>query len=88
VTDNVHNGIFLVDNADRRRIDNGKGIPDSSIKSGTMSGSSGTGRQDRSLSYFDSSPEPVLSATDSLTSLPDLLVLDLLMTRESFETFR
>lgn len=27
VNDNVHNGIFLVDNSDRRRIDSGKGKP-------------------------------------------------------------
>ncbi len=27
VTDDVHNGIFIVSNSDRRRIDSGKGIP-------------------------------------------------------------
>jgi hypothetical protein len=69
VTDNVHNGIFLVENADRRRIDDGKGIPrlvDSEWHHVRLKWNGLTGQ---SLVYFDSSPEPILSASDrSLTS--------------------
>jgi len=69
VTDNVHNGIFLVDNSDRRRIDDGKGIPrlvDQEWHHVRLNWNSSTGQ---SFVYFDSSPEPILSASDrSLTS--------------------
>ncbi|HSE24340.1 MAG TPA: hypothetical protein VLB68_21915 [Pyrinomonadaceae bacterium] len=69
VTDNVHNGIFLVDNSDRRRIDDGKGIPrlvDSEWHHVQLKWNGITGQ---CLVYFDSSSEPILSAADrSLTS--------------------
>jgi hypothetical protein len=69
VTDNVHNGIFLVDNSDRRRIDDGKGIPrliDQEWHHVRLKWNGVTGQ---GLVYFDSSPEPILSASDrSLTS--------------------
>ena len=69
VTDNVHNGIFLVDNADRRRIDNGKGIPRLVDQEWHHVRFKWNGSTGQIFVYFDSSPEPVLSATDrSLTS--------------------
>lgn len=64
VNDDVHNGIFLVNNADRKRIDSGKGDPqlkdrewhhvkvERNIESGSID------------VYVDNSPAPVLSAID------------------------
>lgn len=64
VADNVHNGVFLVNDADRRRIDSGKGQPQlrdlewhhvKIVRDGT------TGQVDV---YVDNSPSAVLSAND------------------------
>jgi len=69
VTNKLHNGIFLVDNSDRRRIDDGKGIPrlvDSEWHHVRLKWNGMTGQ---CHVYFDSLAEPILSANDrSFTS--------------------
>lgn len=64
VTDDVHNGIFIVANSDRRRIDSGKGIPHMKDQSwhrvrATRDAASGVIEV-----YFDDSNTPILSAVD------------------------
>lgn len=64
VNDDVHNGIFLVNNADRKRIDSGKGIPqlkDQAWHHVKVERNGGTGKIDV---YVDNSDKPVLSAID------------------------
>jgi hypothetical protein len=64
-TDEVHNGIFLVNDADRRRIDDGKGVPkmiDQEWHKARMERDPATGRIEV---YVDGAPEPVLKATDT-----------------------
>jgi hypothetical protein len=63
-TDDVHNGIFLVNNADRRRIDDGKGVPRLTDQAWhrvrlERDASSGAIRV-----FVDDDSAPVLSATD------------------------
>lgn len=68
VTDGVHNGIFLVADADRRRIDDGKGEPqlkDQAWHRARVERDSSTGRIDV---FVDGSAKPVLQATD--TTIP------------------
>lgn len=60
-----HNGIFLVDDADRRRIDDGKAIPrlmDAAWHRVRLERDVDTGRI---AVYLDDLPEPVLQATDT-----------------------
>jgi len=64
VTDNVHNGIFVVDNSDRRRIDDGKALPrlvDQNWHSARLVWNGSTGSV---AVYLDSIRAPILSATD------------------------
>jgi hypothetical protein len=69
VTDNVHNGIFVVDNSDRRRIDDGKAMPRLTDQNWHHVRLIWNGSTGRVSVYLDSLPEPVLSATDhSITS--------------------
>jgi hypothetical protein len=68
VTDGVHNGIFLVADADRRRIDDGKGEPqlkDQAWHRTRLERDPATGRIDV---FVDGSGKPVLQATD--TTIP------------------
>lgn len=68
-TDSVHNGIFLVNNANRRRIDNGKGKPqltDSEWHHVRVERDGGSGRI---AVYVDKQKKPVLEATDM--TIPD-----------------
>ena len=60
-----HNGIFLVDDADRRRIDDGKAVPrmtDAEWRRVRLERDVDTGRI---AVYLDDLPEPVLQATDT-----------------------
>lgn len=64
LTDEVHNGIFLVADADRRRLDAGTGGPqltDQSWHDVRVEWDGASGRMDV---FFDGSAEPVLSAID------------------------
>ena len=68
ITDPNHNGIFLVDNKDRRRIDDGKAPPqlkDREWHRVRLQRDGTTGRIDI---YVDGSKQPVLTATD--TTIP------------------
>lgn len=65
ITDPNHNGIFLVDNKDRRRIDDGTTPPqlkDREWHRVRLERDGATGRIDI---FVDGSPQPVLRATDS-----------------------
>jgi hypothetical protein len=65
VSDDVHNGIFLVNNADRRRIDSGVGKPllyDSEWHYVRVEREGESGRIEV---YVDNSKEPVLKANDT-----------------------
>jgi hypothetical protein len=65
VTDDVHNGIFLVADADRRRIDSGKGNPplkDQQWHKARLERDGATGRIDV---YIGNDKTPALSAVDS-----------------------
>jgi hypothetical protein len=65
VTDGVHNGIFLVNEADRRRIDDGKGEPqlkDQAWHRTRLERDPSTGRIEV---FVDGSEKPVLHATDT-----------------------
>src|SRR5918912_2697678 len=65
ITDAVHNGIFLVADADRRRIDTGKGEPqlkDQTWHHVRLVRDGSTGRIEV---YVDDSAAPVLSARDN-----------------------
>jgi hypothetical protein len=63
-TDDVHNGIFVVDDADRRRIDDGTGVPrltDQTWHRVRLERDVATGRI---RVYLDDGADPVLAATD------------------------
>lgn len=65
VTDGVHNGIFLVADADRKRIDDGKGVPqltDQAWHRARVERDPSTGRIDV---FVDGSAAPVLHAVDT-----------------------
>lgn len=64
VTDNVHNGIFVVDNSDRRRVDDGKGLPRLTDQNWHHVKLRWNGSTGQIAVYLDSMPEPILSATD------------------------
>lgn len=64
-TDEVHNGIFLVNDADRRRIDDGRGVPrlrDQAWHRVRLEREAASGAI---RVFFDDSAEPILSATDT-----------------------
>lgn len=64
-SDDVHNGIFLVNNADRVRIDSGKGKPQLTDFSWHRVHVERDGRSGRIAVYKDGSRTPVLQATDT-----------------------
>jgi len=64
VNDDVHNGIFLVNNADRKRIDSGKGIPQLKDQKWHHVKVERIGRTGKIDVYVDGSDSPVLSAID------------------------
>jgi hypothetical protein len=64
-SDDVHNGIFLVNNADRVRIDAGKGKPQLTDFSWHRVRVERDGRNGRIAVYMDGSRTPVLQATDT-----------------------
>ena len=68
VTDDVHNGIFLVDNADRRRIDSGKSQPQLKDRKWHNVKVSRDGKSGKINVYFDNSEKPVLEANDTTIS--------------------
>jgi hypothetical protein len=68
VTDAVHNGIFLVADADRRRIDTGKGEPQLKDQAWHRVRLVRDGATGKIEVYVDDSPSPVLSAVD--TTIP------------------
>lgn len=64
VTDDVHNGIFIVADSDRRRIDSGQGVPrmtDREWHRVKVTRDGGTGRIEV---FFDASKAPILAAVD------------------------
>ena len=64
-TDGVHNGIFLVNDADRKRLDAPTGVPrlvDQAWHRVRLTRSTANGQIQV---FFDSDPTPVLSATDA-----------------------
>ena len=65
ISDDVHNGIFLVNNADRVRIDSGKGKPQLTDFSWHRVRVERDGRSGRIAVYMDGSRIPVLQATDT-----------------------
>ena len=68
ITDAVHNGIFLVADADRRRIDAGTAAPqltDDAWHAVRVDWSAGSGKIEV---YVDESTTPVLQASDSTIS--------------------
>jgi hypothetical protein len=65
VTDNVHNGIFLVNNANRVRIDAGTSKPQLTDSSWHRVRVERDGRSGRIAVYMDGSRAPVLQATDT-----------------------
>ena len=65
VTDDVHNGIFIVSNSDRRRIDSGKGIPFLKDQLWHRVRATRDGVTGRIEVYFDGSEQPILSAIDT-----------------------
>lgn len=64
VNDDVHNGIFLVNNSDRHRIDSGKGKPQLNDFEWHCVRAVWDGDKGTILAYVDDSQEPVLDATD------------------------
>ena len=64
VTDDVHNGIFIVANADRRRIDSGKGIPHLKDQSWHRVRATRDGETGLIEVFLDGSSAPILSAVD------------------------
>ena len=64
-SDDVHNGIFLVDNADRVRIDSGKAKPQLTDFSWHRVQVERDGRSGRIAVFMDGSPAPVLQAADT-----------------------
>lgn len=65
VSDNVHNGIFLVNNADRVRIDSGTAKPQLTDFSWRRVRVERDGKSGRIAVYMDRSAAPVLQATDT-----------------------
>ena len=65
ITDSVHNGIFLVNNADRVRIDSGKGKPQLQDSSWHSVRVERDGVSGRISVYVDKSKAPVLEAVDT-----------------------
>jgi hypothetical protein len=65
VTDNVHNGIFLVNNADRLRIDSGKGKPQLQDAAWHRIRVERDGVSGRIRVYSNGSKTPVLEAVDT-----------------------
>ena len=68
VTDDVHNGIFLVADADRRRIDAGQGIPQMKDQDWHRVKVVRDGRAGTIEVFFDGSKSAILSAQDSTIS--------------------
>lgn len=67
-SDSVHNGIFLVDNADRKRIDSGKGKPQLTDSVWHSVRVVRDGKSGRISVFVDKSKAPVLEAFD--TTIP------------------
>jgi hypothetical protein len=65
VTDNVHNGVFLVNNADRLRIDSGKGKPQLQDAAWHRIRVERDGVSGRIRVYANGSTTPVLEAVDT-----------------------
>jgi hypothetical protein len=65
VTDDVHNGIFIVSNSDRRRIDSGKGVPHMKDQAWHRVKATRDGATGLIEVFFDNSSTPILSAVDS-----------------------
>ena len=65
ITDPNHNGIFLVDNKDRRRIDDGKAAPQLKDREWHRVRLQRDGTTGRIEIYVDGSKQPVLTATDT-----------------------
>lgn len=68
ITDPNHNGIFLVDNKDRRRIDDGTAPPQLKDREWHRARLERDGSTGRIEIFVDDSKEPVLKATD--TTIP------------------
>jgi hypothetical protein len=68
ITDDVHHGIFLVADADRRRIDDGKGKPQLKDQNWHRVRLERDGATGRIEIYVDGSKAPVLAASD--TTIP------------------
>ena len=68
ITDPNHNGIFLVDNKDRRRIDDGKAPPQLKDREWHRVRLERYGTTGRIEIYVDGSKQPALTATD--TTIP------------------
>lgn len=64
ITDPNHNGIFLVDNKDRRRIDDGTAPPQLKDREWHRARLERDGTTGRIEVFFDDSKQPVLKATD------------------------
>jgi hypothetical protein len=65
ITDPNHNGIFLVDNKDRRRIDDGTAPPQLKDREWHSARLERDGRTGRIEVFVDGSKQPVLKATDA-----------------------
>lgn len=65
LTDAVHNGIFLVADSDRRRIDAGTGVPQLTDQEWHDVRVEWDGQSGRISVYIDGSAQPVLEATDN-----------------------
>ena len=65
ITDDVHHGIFLVADADRRRIDDGKGKPQLKDQNWHRVRLERDGATGRIEVYVDGSKAPVLAASDT-----------------------
>lgn len=64
INDDVHNGIFLIDNSDRRRVDSGKGKPQLNDMNWHYVRVEWDGYSGIIQVYVDNSEAPVLDATD------------------------
>jgi hypothetical protein len=65
ITDDVHHGIFLVADADRRRIDDGKGLPQLKDQNWHRVRLERDGASGQIEIYVDGSKAPVLAASDT-----------------------
>jgi hypothetical protein len=65
ITNDVHNGIFLVDDKDRRRIDDGKAAPQLTDREWHQVRLERDGASGRIEVFVDGSKEPALKATDT-----------------------